>query len=158
MVSVLPATVAGAVRPLAALAALAAGEPPADAAVMPPAAARAASPMPAMMIVGRFIAASLLRDLSTKTTSRVMRFISPRLVGGCGLAGHEGSRPGRRRERTDLVARDGFPRQQRGLELLESIPVAGAQLTSAGLCPRPRRGDFLPHHPPLLLRRPPRGP
>jgi len=59
MVSVVPATLAGAVRTVAVAVALAvgegvllAGEPAAEAAVMPPAAATAARPMPAMMTRG----------------------------------------------------------------------------------------------------------
>src|ERR1700734_1321819 len=58
MVSVLPATVTEAVRTVAAAAlalavgALCSGDVPAEAAVMPPTAATAARPMPAMMILG----------------------------------------------------------------------------------------------------------
>src|SRR5260221_4301986 len=91
MVSVLVATVADAVRTLAALVALVAGAPLAEAAVMPPTVARAARPMLAMMIFARFIVASLRDALSTKTDSNAIRLIARairlrvRRVGGQGV-------------------------------------------------------------------------
>jgi hypothetical protein len=82
MVSLVPATFAGAVRTVAAAAAglaegvLLAVEPTADAAVTPPTAATAARPMPAMMILGCRMVSSWLSDdlLSTNTNSRSVGF------------------------------------------------------------------------------------
>src|SRR5260221_14270463 len=73
MVSVLPGTAAGAVRPVAGAAvALAAGEPLAAASVMPPPAASAVRAMPAMMIFGcRMVFSSDVGwALTTNTDSR----------------------------------------------------------------------------------------
>jgi hypothetical protein len=77
IVSVLPATLAEAVRTVAdilfveaAPAAAAGVEPPAEAAVRPPATARAARATPAMMIRGRFTDPPSRRELPTNTISR----------------------------------------------------------------------------------------
>src|SRR5215472_7424467 len=87
MVSVAPATAAGAVRRVAAAApwaaALAADGPPAAAAAAPPAAATAARPIPAMMSLGCRIAGSSWgldgRGSSASNYLRVEDFL-PRVV------------------------------------------------------------------------------
>src|SRR5260221_358204 len=93
MVWVLPATAAGAVRTVAGAAvALAAGEPLAEAAVMPPPTTSTARPIPAMMIFGcRMVISSEVDCLLTTNTdsrdSRVTRQAGYFGGGGCGGGG-----------------------------------------------------------------------
>src|SRR5713226_1498061 len=127
MVSVLPPTVACAVRTVAAALWLTEGgllacELVAAAAVMPPPmAAAAARLMLAMMILGcRIVLAPCGIDdaLSTNTISRRRRFTD---------RGHFclGEGP-------DLVPGDGFLLQQGDRELGEGLPMAGEQVPGAG--------------------------
>src|SRR5258708_36943070 len=99
MVSVLPATAAGAVRTVAGAAvALAAGEPLAAASVMPPPAASAVRAMPAMMIFGcRMVFSSDVGWALTTNTDSRDSVVHP--AGGlfprAGAGRGEGRRPGR---------------------------------------------------------------
>src|SRR5260221_4983266 len=143
MVWVLPATAAGAVRTVAGAAvALAAGEPLAEAAVMPPPTASTARPIPAMMIFGCRMVISSEVDclLTTNTDSRDWRFTRQAgYAGGLAGGGGAGELPAGRDagggaggvdegaaggEGVDLV--DEHDRRRAGAGLLEQVPDPAA--------------------------------